>query len=408
MRGANSDGVLREALRQLQGGQSDAEPGETWTQEQWCEAFSFLFLAAPGSRHALLEHQDDMLWFVTAPAALGLGTPPVSLRRNTSSELPPELRPGGSAFPTVDWGLSVQLNLVVQAKYILTVVQCRQHSLAHVAQGHATSGHCSSSGHPVATQTHPHVVVAQRRVFASPMAADVNLEEAKSGRPPTACYPDVCFAVDNYEDAFQDVILSLREDCYCVMLHVHSSTASSTSDNDSGSAASAGDSKFPGPEQPEESDSSSHKRASPSAPVQAQPPQQQPQQLQQPAEKRAVLFSAYVTREQVAAYLAQRAAEAPKPSLLNRLLGGPRPGDGAAGKPRRDKVVMIGPGAVGRAEVLAAAADTAPAGGLSSGGAAGAAGGEGVTPLQLSLMWMSLPATALAQAVLRFGSEGHL
>lgn len=38
------------------------------------------------------------------------------------------------------------------------------------------------------------------------MAGDINLEDAKSGGPPRACYPDICFAVDNYEEAFQVVV----------------------------------------------------------------------------------------------------------------------------------------------------------------------------------------------------------
>ncbi|GLI65449.1 hypothetical protein VaNZ11_008829 [Volvox africanus] len=160
------------------------------------------FLAAPGSRHAVLEHQDDMLWFVAAPDALSLKTPKVWLRRNTSADLPSELRPGGSAFSSVDWAASAQLNLVVQAKYILTVVQCRQECLAAIAQDHASPGPCTVGNH----RQQPDAVIAQRRVFASPMAADVNLEDAKSGQSPQACYPDVCFAVDNYEDAFQDVV----------------------------------------------------------------------------------------------------------------------------------------------------------------------------------------------------------
>ncbi|EFJ47588.1 hypothetical protein VOLCADRAFT_117831 [Volvox carteri f. nagariensis] len=371
MRGNDSGSILREALRQLQ----QAPPGETWTQQQWCEAFSFLFLAAPGSRHALLEHQDDMLWFVTATNVLGPGTPPVTLRRNTSSELAPELRLGGSAFTSVDWALSLQLNLVVQAKYILTVVQCRQETLAAVAQGHATSGHYNPSNQQ---RDQLNTVVAQRRVYASPMAADVNLEEAKSGQPLKACYPDVCFAVDNFEDAFQDVILSRSDDCYCVMLHVHSSTDGSTEIPQLSTVPT------------EEGANSVNQSATTfSTPAAAQLPLDIC-----PVERRAVLFSAYVTREQIAGYLASRVAETPKPSILNRLLARQRPEDV---KPRREKVVMIGPGSVGRAEVLAAATSAN----------AGDATGR-VTPLQLSLMWISLPAGALAQAVLRFACTGNL
>ncbi|KXZ56240.1 hypothetical protein GPECTOR_1g209 [Gonium pectorale] len=221
--------------------------------------------------------------------------------------LPAELRPGGSAFATVDWRQSLCLNLVVQAKYLLTVVQCRQDVLAAVAHEHASSN---------AHWHNPHLpppagaVVAQRRVFASPMAADVNLEGARSGKPPLVCYPDVSFAVDNFEDAFEDM-------------------------------------------------------------------------------------------ELVADYLAAKAARAPQPSLLHRLLGAPRRADGAAAGGQRDRIVLSGPGGIGRAEAVATAV---PAGGGSGavGPAVAAGGGARASALQLSLMWMSLPAQALAQTVLRF------
>ncbi|GIL75986.1 hypothetical protein Vretifemale_5668 [Volvox reticuliferus] len=330
------------------------------------------FLAAPGSRHAVLEHQDDMLWFVAARDSLSPNAPNVWLRRNTSAELPTELRPGGSAFSSVDWTASAQLNLVVQAKYILTVVQCRQDCLAAIAQDHANPGPCTVGNH----RQQPDVVIAQRRVYASPMAADVNLEEAKSGQSPQACYPDVCFAVDNYEDAFQDVILSRHDDCYCVMLHVHSSRGVST-----GNAILLGS----GPVQSERA------LASSSAPTQAS------QQVHD-GERRAVLFSAYVTQEQVNAFITAHKLETSKTSLLNRFLGALREGDA---KVHRQKVTMIGPGSLGRAEALAAAA---PASSKTD----AAAAGRVETALQMSLLWLSLPAAALAQAILRFACADHL
>ncbi|KAG2441015.1 hypothetical protein HXX76_003868 [Chlamydomonas incerta] len=170
-----------------------------------------------------------MLWFVTAAPALAAGTAPVTLRRNVASSLPPELRPGGRDFGAVDWAGSVQLNLVVQATYVLTVVLCEEAALAAVAQAGNTapgtySAHLHERGAPAATSGNPQpststgqepharmhgiagAVVAQRRVYASPMSADVNLEDAKAGRPPTACYPDVSFSVDNFESGFDDLV----------------------------------------------------------------------------------------------------------------------------------------------------------------------------------------------------------
>ncbi|GIL44650.1 hypothetical protein Vafri_2166 [Volvox africanus] len=208
------------------------------------------------------------------------------------------------------------------------------------------------------------------------MAADVNLEEAKSGKSPQVCYPDVCFAVDNYEDAFQDVILSRHEDCYCVMLHVHSSRSVST-----GNALLLG----PGPAQ------SQHAAPSSSAPTQAS-------QQMHDSERRMVLFSAYVTQEQVNAFIAVHKPETSKFSLLNRFLGAFRERDAKA---HHHKVTMIGPGSLGRAEVLAAAA---PAKIMTDAEATDRAD----TALQMSLLWLSLPATALAQAILRFACGGNL
>ncbi|KAG2486926.1 hypothetical protein HYH03_014425 [Edaphochlamys debaryana] len=388
-----SAGILAEVFRQALRRPTDTDPA--WTPEQWCEAFCFLFLAAPGCRHAVLEHQDDMLWFVTSKSALGPDSPTVTLRRNTTAALPPELHPGGSAFSTIDWASSVQLNLVVQARYQLTVVQCRQDRLSLVAQGHVGSG----SQPPSAG-----VVVSQRSVYASPMAAQVNLDDAKAGQPPAPCYPDVCFAVDNFEDGFQDLVLSRPGDCYCVMLHVHAAASGPT-----GSASRPTASRSAGP--PAASAASPHVD-----PHGGGPSPKSGLGSGSAAgsgshhERRASLFSAYVTREQVAEYLAARAAAAPQPSLLQRFFGSGRarpgsgnPGSGSGGT-RRERVVMNGPGGVGRAEVAAAALSAQePAAG--AGGAPGS-GAAGVPPLQMSLMWMSLPAHALAHAVLRFACEG--
>ncbi|GFR47092.1 hypothetical protein Agub_g8662, partial [Astrephomene gubernaculifera] len=349
--GRDNNGILQEVLRQASRGSPDsAEPA--WSQEQWCEAFSFLFLASPGSRHTLLEHQDDMLFFVTAASALGPDSPTVWLRRNTAAELPGELRPGGSGFSSVDWCRSVQLNLVLQAKYLLTVVQCRQEALAAVAQTHATSGQGIAPQHQ-----QQQALVSQRRVYASPMAAAVNLDDVKKGKPPQPCYPEVCFAVDNFEDAFQDMILSRPGDCYCVMLHVHANSNNINTGNSTRDAT-----KQPITDLPDALPSSGHAATSPSStPAQSS--------SSNPTERRAVLFSAYVTREQVAAYLATRATQAPRPNVLRWLLSGLKQEDAA--QARRERVVLSGPGGIGRAEAAAAAVKADSVAAAAPAGAAG-------------------------------------
>lgn len=123
-----------------------------------------------------------------------------------------------------------------QAPWLIVSAQCpapfRESALAAVAQASNTApgtyrAHVHELEAPAATNDSLHsntssltlcqeqharlhglagTVVAQRRVYASPMSADVNLEDAKAGRPPAACYPDVSFSVDNFESGFEDMV----------------------------------------------------------------------------------------------------------------------------------------------------------------------------------------------------------
>lgn len=48
-----------------------------------------------------------------------------------------------------------------------------------------------------------------KRVFASPVVVAVNMDkpQARSAESETvSCYPDVCFAVENFDDAFTDLV----------------------------------------------------------------------------------------------------------------------------------------------------------------------------------------------------------
>jgi hypothetical protein len=55
------------------------------------------------------------------------------------------------------------------------------------------------------------VLVAPKRVYASPVQTSVNLqqpEEKMTERSKRHCYPNVCFAVENFDDAFSDMVSS--------------------------------------------------------------------------------------------------------------------------------------------------------------------------------------------------------
>ena len=58
-------------------------------------------------------------------------------------------------------------------------------------------------------------------MFASPSRVPVNLDasRASAAAAPSPCYPDIAFAVADFEDAFESLLLSGPGDCYVVLLH---------------------------------------------------------------------------------------------------------------------------------------------------------------------------------------------
>lgn len=45
-----------------------------------------------------------------------------------------------------------------------------------------------------------------KAVYASPTRTLVNLDSAKASQVPAPSYPSICFAVDNFDDAFEDMV----------------------------------------------------------------------------------------------------------------------------------------------------------------------------------------------------------
>lgn len=124
--------------------------GDAWSQQQWWEAFNFLFMdEVDGTAH--LHHNDDLLFFVHAApqqrcdsgpmtssqqrmgasiaaeavaAAVGLDAGPFSVRRR-GKQLSLEWQLSGSHFKDICWKDTLLLNLALQAHFVLTVVVCR-------------------------------------------------------------------------------------------------------------------------------------------------------------------------------------------------------------------------------------------------------------------------------------------
>lgn len=72
------------------------------------------------------------------------------------------------------------------------LVPCRREALAFVAEGRTWS-------HDMITVTKP--------VFASTTITAVNLDSSRvEASNPQQCYPDICFAVDNFDNAFEELV----------------------------------------------------------------------------------------------------------------------------------------------------------------------------------------------------------
>ncbi len=65
----------------------------------------------------------------------------------------------------------------------------------------------------------PSMTQVTKHVFASPTRVDVNLDSSRTGSAePDVTYPHICFAVDNFDCAFESLVLCEQDHCYSVCL----------------------------------------------------------------------------------------------------------------------------------------------------------------------------------------------
>ncbi|KAK9814210.1 hypothetical protein WJX72_002314 [[Myrmecia] bisecta] len=173
-----------------------------WRQQQWHNAFEVLFFHTPPQVSG--GGQDDLLFFEYM-AAHQTSDNPLFVRRKGRA-LPADLALGGEKAGQVNWCRSTLLNLVLQTTFTLTVAACARASLQlPVLAGEGPA--------PV------DMTRVSKHVFASPTRVTVNLDSSRSGEEqPTSTYPDLCFAVDNFDDAFKSLVLSEPGWCYVVLL----------------------------------------------------------------------------------------------------------------------------------------------------------------------------------------------
>ncbi|KZV54523.1 kinesin-related protein 11 [Dorcoceras hygrometricum] len=110
----------------------------------------------------------------------------------------------------VDWRRSFYLNLIAHTSFSVTVAIC-SHQVLQQYQ--------SAQGRPLSP-----IYKVVKTVYASPSRVNFLLDSRKEVETVPA-YPDICFAVDDFDSTFDAVVLTDTDHCYCVLLNAHDGAA---------------------------------------------------------------------------------------------------------------------------------------------------------------------------------------
>eukprot|EP00210_Caulerpa_lentillifera_P000237 g230.t2 len=160
-----------------------------------------------GPRHEMHLDIDDLLFLVfqvNLRSSRSQKKPYMVLRRD-SDVLPAEFVIDGERYSEIDWRRTLELNLVLQSSYSLTVAICNVDEIPFLMQ---TEFELSES-----------TTVVSKHVHASTVSAGVNITHKKLNEA-AICYPDICFAVEDFEEAFSSLIVSEVQQRFCVILTI--------------------------------------------------------------------------------------------------------------------------------------------------------------------------------------------
>ncbi|XP_042018259.1 uncharacterized protein KIAA0930 homolog [Salvia splendens] len=163
------------------------------------------------SRESRGREDDDLLFFVRKMNSESQksngdveGNSPYFVRRWA-----PELDElvGGSSM-IIDWRRSFYLNLIAHTSFNVTVAICSHQVIRQYQQGETLSP----------------IYKVVKTVYASPSRINFHLDSRKEVET-TPAYPDICFAVDDFDSTFDSVVLTDPDHCYCVLLNAHDGAA---------------------------------------------------------------------------------------------------------------------------------------------------------------------------------------
>nr|XP_043617390.1 uncharacterized protein KIAA0930 homolog isoform X2 [Erigeron canadensis] len=173
-------------------------------QRFWHDVLDLYFI---GGRDSKEQQDDDLLFFVRKMSTHGYGfndnlegNSPYFVRR-WAAKLDELV---GESSVIIDWRRSLYLNLIAHTSYSVTVAICSHQSLQN---------HQSNQGTPLSP-----IYKIVKTVYASPSRVNFLLDSRKEVETKPA-YPDICFAVDDFDSTFDAVVLTETDHCYCVLLN---------------------------------------------------------------------------------------------------------------------------------------------------------------------------------------------
>ncbi|OVA09420.1 Protein of unknown function DUF2045 [Macleaya cordata] len=176
----------------------------------WHDILELYFILGRESRG---RQEDDLIFFVRKTNLHGYGfndhmegVPPYFVRR-WASKLGKVV---GENSADVDWRRSFYLNLIGHTSYTVTVAICSIQDL----RNHQNKGD---------THLFP-IYKVVKTVYASASRVNFHLDSKKAIETSPA-YPDICFAIDDFDSTFDAVVLTETDHCYCVLLNAHDGAA---------------------------------------------------------------------------------------------------------------------------------------------------------------------------------------
>lgn len=176
----------------------------------WHDVFDLYFIRGKESRG---RQDDDLLFFVRKVGLHGISFNDDAedvtsyFVRRWAPKLDDLL---GKDLSEVDWRQSFYLNMIAHTAFSVTVAICSHQVLRN---------HQAGTDTPLSP-----IYKVVKTVYASPSRVNFQLDSKKEVETKPA-YPDICFAVDDFDSTFDAVVLSDTDHCYCVILNAHDGAA---------------------------------------------------------------------------------------------------------------------------------------------------------------------------------------